>query len=96
MAAFSFERKLRLVNLKYEETLSFQETPARTGIPKSTIYDSISCYREQVASCRGATNTRPFERLVRTSLSLAMNGKCSSRDYQLLAKVYLFWGSLMV
>ena len=80
MAAISFERKLRLVNIKDDENLSFRETSARTGIPKSTIHDNIANYRQEVEAFRTATETDPIERLVRTSLTLGMNGKCSSRD----------------
>jgi predicted DNA-binding protein YlxM (UPF0122 family) len=80
MAAISFERKLCLVNLKDGENLSFRETSARTSIPKSTIHDNIANYRQEVEAFRTAIKTDPVERLVRTSLALGMNGKCSSRD----------------
>ena len=80
MAAISFERKLRLVNLKDDEDLSFRETSARTGIPKSTIHDNISNFRKDVEAFCAVTETDPVERLVRTSLALGMSGKCSSRD----------------
>lgn len=79
MIKLSFERKFDLVNLK-KHSHSFREMSANTGIPKSTIYDNIGKFQEEIAQYEEFLSVSPTERLIRTVIVQTLCGKCSSRD----------------
>jgi len=93
MAGLNFDRKLQLVKLKDHQHLSYRQTSQKTGIPKSTIHDNINQFRKEAEAFNSAINADPVERLVRTTLILAMNGKCSTRDTA--STISLIWNTMV-
>ena len=93
MADLSFARKLRIVNLKDEQGLSYRQLEDKVGVPKSTIHDNMVKYREEADAFHAAVGIDPVERLVRAALIVSMNGKCSLRDTA--SVISAIWGIMV-